>query len=302
MEDLQNTIKQGESKHRTHLFLFRWGEKIQHSGELAWPLLDKDEKPIRTIWSCGVRLTFLGCLIMGFSQLNLWWLGLVIYAVFHLVLFLVGSLMVSQNKKILDKLDEEFDELWYAYLNKKAKENDITIAYPCDACYYADNITVQNNGLVRMPTSQDFGTIRIFRNNEYRDGEARDSYKESYAGGQALWLKDQVASVEFKKKFQVATSYDNEERCVRYLSPSTVVGFIRNPEIDNFREITIENGALIALSDYGVERPDSVDMYKFRPIGWYFKDIDKYVVQLKKNCDEAHRGLMALKALRGPEL
>jgi len=43
-------------------------------------------------------------------------------------------------------------------------------------------------------------------------------------------------------------------------------------------------------------------MYKFRPIGWYFKDIDKYVVQLKKNCDEAHRGLMALKALRGPEL
>ena len=298
MEALQNKINEGEKKHRTHLFLFRWGEKIKRSGQLIWPLLDAEEKPFRTIWSCAVRVLLLICLISVFSDLGMWWMGAVIYGLLHLVLFLIGNAMVKYNQKILDVLSAEIRETWSDFFHQKAAEKSVTIQYPYDACLYEDGVEVNSAGMIDMPLARDFGQIRIFRTGDYRDYEACEKLKEQYAGRtDFLWLKDQVASVEFKKKFRVGTPMVNEINCMVYLSPSTVVRYIDNPLIEKVYNISIEHGRLTAKYDHVVERPANVNVYSFRPFGWYFKDIEKYCDELKRECDQAHA---CVAPLRGP--
>lgn len=289
MEELQKRIKEGEKEHRTHLFLYRWGEKIQRSGQLAWPLLDAEERPFRTVWSCAVRALLLVSLISIFSELDMWWLGLVIYGLCHLVLYIIGTIMIKVNQKVLDTLSAEMRSCWSDFFQQKAAEKGVTIQYPYDACIYEDGVEVNSAGMIDMPLARDFGQIRIFRNGDYRDYETCEKLKEQVAcRSDFLWLKDQVASVEFKKKFRVGTPSANEINCMVYLSPSTVVSYIDNPVIEKIYNIAIEHGRLTARYENVVERPANVNVYSFRPFGWYFKDIEKYCDELKRECDQAH--------------
>lgn len=292
-KNLQDKIKEGEKQHKKHLRLFEFAEGRIEAGKRSFaPFTDIGEVGLlRSVWNASKRIIFFFILLIITEKFGT---SLLIYAGLNLFQLLAGLIVRNVNAKALDAMQSQWSEIQEDYYKHVALQWCID---PEDKmCHYDDGINVWSGG-VNIPIDGNYGEVNVY-NALKNDMMQVLNYREFQGYTDDYWLKNEIASVEFKEKYTVITAGDNRLNAVALVSPAFQVCLLDDPYISQYHSFHTRQDRMMMETPFGVADYELVSMYMHRSLQDCFASVDTYCETLRRTCDAVHAQVQALPVLQ----
>ena len=169
----------------------------------------------------------------------------------------------------------------------------------------------QENGIIRGTTSD---VVRFDHNfaitSGFFEGDMTTSCQPmligtswfDYAEGTEDYvdMKNNIASVEFNKKFHIYVPEEKKADCMKFLTPTRQVAMIRSDAFEDMDSILISQGRIHAETNVDFERPnESIDPFSFSSILTLFEEAEKYCRETRECAEKFYNSYLKMNEMIG---
>lgn len=302
---MKEELKTEEKSHKKNLMLYKLSKAVENFGIRSFALfhnnLDYDLE-FRTL--IIIVLAIVRFVIRIFPALAIYalistifridgklWIAAIVYVALYLAVLGIGNLLRNKFEDELNllehqsqkELDEVFDEL--------CLKNNIERGLTYDKIQFDDLITVNTLGVITMPRKKQSCEFSIYNINSLVDSTSY--YEKLTEFPNAPTMEKHIASIEFNKKFSIILDNKNLEReCIKYFTPSLQAQMIKSSILDTCCNINFTKENVNAtVEESEIERPAKIDLFKWKPIPSYYKDVKEYCETFSKFATKVHKDI-----------
>lgn len=303
--EMKADLKLKEKSHKKNLMLYKLSKAIENFGIRSFALFhnnldyDLEFRTLIIVVMAAVRFVIrivpafvIYALIASIFHIDgKIWIVAIVYILLYLAVLGVGTFLRNKFEDELNllehqsqkELDEVFDEL--------CLKNNIERGLTYDKIQFEDLISVNTLGVITAPKKKQSCEFFIYNIKSLADSTAY--YAKMAESPLTLQsMEKNIASIEFNKKFSILVNPSLQRECLKYFTPSLQSQMIKSSILDTCCNINFTKENVNAtVEESEIERPAKIDLFKWKSIPSYYKDVEEYCETFSKFATKVHKDI-----------